>query len=96
MKKNVKCELAPRHNILRKEKTGECYMSKDSHYYLVRDNDVLHVTDNCINTLYDNYITSSIVTFGEEYIKIDYSLFKNRLHNAIYLLDFPCSYLSKR
>lgn len=86
--KKYKIEVAPRPNILREEKIGECYKSTDSkHYYLVRENDVLHVGDDIINTLYDNTITHNRLNYGREYISINRSDFNQKLNNTIFNLD---------
>jgi len=80
---------AKRKDIERTEKTGECYKSIDNkHFYLIRDNDVLHVTNGCINTLYDNKLTADRHTFNSKFILIQRSEFNNILNNTIFELDY--------
>lgn len=89
MKFRIKTILAERSNIERTEKTGECYISGDyKHFYLVRDNDVLHVTEGCINTLYDNSLTSSREDFDDTYVKIKREEFNEALNKVVFELDY--------
>ena len=85
----IKTKLAERSNIERKENTGECYKNNDgTHFYLVRDNDVLHVTDGCINTLYDNTLTSNKNKFNNTYIKITRNEFNTVLNRVVFELGY--------
>lgn len=89
MKFRIETKLAERSNIERTEKTGECYKSKDSkHFYLVRDNDVLHVTERCVNSLYDNSLTSNKYDFNDIYIKIKREEFNEILNKVVFELDY--------
>lgn len=89
MKIKIKTKLSQRSNVDRLEKAGECYKSiNGKHFYLVRENDVLHVTDGCINTLYDNAITVNKNKFGEKYVKIDRKQFNQILNNIVFELDY--------
>lgn len=84
--KHIKVKVTPRPNIKRIEKAGECF-KKEHHYFLVRENDVLHVGDEIVNTLFDNHITNDRVEFGEVYNKISRKEFNRKLNETIFALD---------
>lgn len=75
-------------SIKKSEKIGECYKNDDStHFYLVREKDVLHVTEGCINSLPHSafkVIKSEIFTF----IKTDRKEFNEHLNNVVFELDY--------
>jgi hypothetical protein len=53
-----------------------------SHYYLQRENDVLHVHDTMINTLHVGHLNKQV-----ELIEITPSEFENKMREVIYKLD---------
>jgi len=78
---------APRADIERQENVGDCFKSirvGGDHYYLVRENDVLHVTEGCINTLYDNSITEGRHNRDEKYKPIKRKEFNEVLNQQIF------------
>lgn len=85
-------EILPsqRPNIEREEKVGDCFKTTNiggDHYYLVREQDILHVADECINTLYDNLITYGRHNRGEKYIPIKRTEFNEKLNEQIFALN---------
>lgn len=85
----MKFIIGERSNPKRVEKTGKCYKSDDGlHYYLVRENDVLHVTDNLINSLEENVITSNRIDFNEKFNEINRAEFNGYLNKTIFELDY--------
>lgn len=84
----IKVTSAPRANINCEEKVGECYVSIDrKHYYLVRDEDVLHVSEKCINTLFDNHITNGRHNRNEKYMPIKRDEFNKKLNEEIFAMN---------
>jgi len=88
MDKFVKGEPIPRPDVERQERVGECFKSIDGkHFYLVRDDDVLHVNCNCINTLFDNHLTFSRQYNDEKFIPISRIEFNLKLNEEIFAMD---------
>lgn len=86
-------ESVPKPDIQRQENSGECFkwinpVNYQIHYYLVRDNDVLHITNNLINALYDNIISYYKSAYNHEFISINRYEFNEQLNNVIFNLNF--------
>ena len=90
MENLFKTTPAPRPDIEREEKVGDCFKKVNEiwdHYYLVREHDVLHVTEQCINTLFDNHLTDARHTRGEKFIPIERSEFNQKLNEEIFSMN---------
>lgn len=84
-----KVKIAERSNIERTEKTGECYTSEDGkHFYLIRDEDILHLNDKCINTLYDNALSNFRENYKWKFKLISRTEFYAALNKTVFELDF--------
>lgn len=83
-----KVKLAEVSNLERDEKTGDCFRSESTHYYLVRDEDVLHVNDTLINSLPANAVTSLSDIFKKDFTKISRSEFNVALNKTVFELDY--------
>lgn len=87
-------EPVPKSNIKKEEKVGDCFFKSNEHvkhYYLVREDDVLHVkisdNDYCINQLFDNYITEHRAEFNETFKKTSRNDFNEALNTAIFEMN---------
>lgn len=71
----------------RKIKIGQCF-NLDSHYYMQRKDDVLHVslhyTDTLINSLHVGCLNNSS---NANILPITHKQFDNKVKESIYLLD---------
>lgn len=85
---HIKGEPSPRPSVERQERMGECYKSEDgNHFYLIRENDILHVNHECINTLFDNMLTDARHNRGEKFIPISRAEFNQKLNEEIFAMN---------
>lgn len=82
----IKVSSAPRADIDRQERVGDCFKS-GNHYYLVREKDVLHVSEGCINKLFDNHITNGRQNNDQKYTPIKREEFNEKLNEEIFNLN---------
>jgi hypothetical protein len=82
----IEAKPSPRADIEREENVGDCF-KRGTHYYLVRENDVLHVNTDCINSLFDNHMTDMRHNRDEKFTPIERSEFNQQLNEAIFRLN---------
>ena|ERR1035437_3974179 len=70
----------------RKYDVGKCFKNGE-HYYIQRENDVLHVFKNCINNLNVGYLHSYKYDYNEKIKEVSLKKFNTEIKKAIYTLE---------
>jgi len=77
-------ELDDKYGNHMRYKKDECFMTNDGHYYMQREEDVLHLNDDIINLLHNSILDRTDITkiSKEEFIdKIKLVIFNLGIYN---------------